>query len=106
MSEQGPEALWIPLHGLYYVDDPKAFPVPVEADREALVAAYTPERILAIFDALTWALAHPDFPFLTSYAQYIPDMDHDNATIVEDFKKLREGMKPVVDKLRAQTSTR
>lgn len=100
MADDAPEALWIPLHALFYVRDPASFAVPNDSQRAAFERDYTPEKILAIYDALAWAIAHPDHPFLTTYAKDIPKMHHDNATIVAYFKKMHEGMEPLVKKLR------
>jgi hypothetical protein len=85
---------------------PKTFAPLDDKDREELIAQYKPDKILAIYDALTWAIAHPDFGFLHEYAKAIPQKPpttHDSATIVEYFKKLRDGMAPVVEKLRPTT---
>jgi hypothetical protein len=106
MTEKAPEALHIPLHGLYYVPDPRAFAVPDAGAREFLLGTYAPEKILEIFDALVWAVRHPDYPFLAEFADAIPDMTYDNETIVGYFEKLIEGMRPVVEALRPGHSGR
>jgi hypothetical protein len=103
MIDQAPEALWIPLYGLAYVPDPKTFAVPDEQARESLLANHSAQEILAIDDAITWAIAHPDFPFLETFAHQLPPIDYDNPLIISYLKKLQEGMKAIIDNFRAKT---
>lgn len=100
MAEKAPDDLVTPMVGLYYVPDPKTFAVPDEADREHMVRTYSSDEILAMYDALIWAVAHPDHAFLDQFGDFTPGMKYDNKTIVGYFEKLIEGMRPLVDKLR------
>jgi hypothetical protein len=106
MSDTPPQDLVGLLYSLDYIDDPKSYVGLSEADRTDLERKYTPSQILDFFDALTWAIEHPDFPFLTLSSTMLPDMKHDNPTIVGYFTKLREGMRPVAERLRSTTTPR
>ena len=100
MAEEAPADLLTPLVGLYYVPDPQSFAVLDDGDREFLLRTYSPDEILSICDALTWAVAHPDYPFLDQFGDFVPGMRCDNQTIIDYFEELIEGMRPLVDKLR------
>lgn len=100
MSDQAPDALMIPLYAMAYLDDPASYAGPDAANLEAFVRDYSTAEILDIYDAATWAVEHPDHPFRTSFATQLPHLKHDNSAILAYLKKLRDGMRPLVDKLR------
>jgi hypothetical protein len=104
MMREAPDALWIPLYGLAYIQDPEAHTID-DRDREVLLREYTPEKILAIFDALSWAVEHPDYPFVAAFGEILPPMHYDQKTIVRYLETVREGMRPVVEQLRSVKTT-
>jgi hypothetical protein len=99
MSDEPPLHLQGLLYMLYYVADPKSYQGLNDSDRADLERKHSAQEINAFHDALTWAAEHPDFAFST-LSPLGDHMTHDNATILHYFTKLREGMKPIVDKLR------
>ena len=100
MSDKAPDALIIPLYAMAYLDDPSSYPGPDDANRAAFARDYSTSEILEIYDAATWAIEHPDHPFRATFAKYLPHLKHDDASIVAYLTKLRDGMRPLVEKLR------
>jgi hypothetical protein len=101
MTSPAPAALWMALDAIAYLDDPDSHVVD-DAAREALVRDYAPEEIIALFDALGWAIENPQYPFKSAYAP-LPPIRHDEQTIVRYFTIVREGMRPIVERLRPRT---
>jgi hypothetical protein len=103
MSDTPPTELEIFWHALYYLRDPRRYSAMSAEERNELEKKYSTDQILTMYDAIQWAIAHPSFGFVADYKKHMPPeppMLGDDAAILDYFKKIEEGMRPVVQKLR------
>ena len=103
MSDTPPTELAIFWYALYYLRDPRRYSSMSTDEREQLEKKYTPDKILAMYDAIQWAIAHPSFGFVAEYKKHMasePAMVGDDAAVLDYFKKIEEGVRPVVQRLR------
>lgn len=103
MSDTPPAALGVFWHALYYARDPRRYTAMTDEERKQLTRQYTPEKILAMYDAVQWAIAHPTFGFVAEYKKHLPPeppLLGDDAAILEYFRRVEEGMRPVIQQLR------
>jgi hypothetical protein len=100
MSDEAPPDLAGLAYMFYYVADPATFTGLDDADRAALEHQYSPAQILGFYDALEWALAHPDFKFTSVMPALQGEPGFEDKALLEYFKKLHTTMKPIADKLR------
>jgi len=85
--------LVVPLFMLHHID-PSTFAGLTEIDLDYFRRNYTPEELQAIYAALTWAEQHPELPFHS----YLPDLPvTDDAVILGFLKKVRTGLRPLVE---------
>lgn len=82
-----------------YVDDPSTYSGLDANDRAGMEQSYSKDQILAFFDALVWALAHPNYKF-TSLTPPMQSSHFNDAALLDYFKKLHTSLKPLADKLR------
>lgn len=101
MADEAPQALWMALNAVAYLDDPKSFQVPDDQQRASARATYSDKQILDLYEALAWGIAHPDHDFAKQFGAMIPPIKHDRALVIDYFKKLHQGLTPLVESIRA-----
>lgn len=99
MSDQPPPELAGLAYMFNYVDDPSTYSGLDANDRTGMEQSYSKDQILAFFDALTWAIAHPTYKF-TSLVPPMQSPHFNDAGLLNYFTKLQTSMKPLADKLR------
>lgn len=107
MSDSPPTALSIFWMALYQVGDPSRYQRMDDWERQELEKRYSRDKILAMYDALQWAISHPTFDFLAEYKKHMPPQPPlvgNDSAILDYFKRIEEGMRPVVQKLRPAAS--
>lgn len=98
MSDKPPPDLAGLAYMFNYVDDPSTYTGLDDKDRAGLEQTYSKDQILGFFDALTWAIAHPNYKF-TSLMPPMQSPHFNDAGLLDYFKKLHASMKPLADKL-------
>lgn len=102
MADEAPQALWMALDAVAYLDDPRTFQVPDDQQRASARATYSDKQILDLHEALAWGIAHPDHDFAKQFGPMIPPIKHDKTLVIDYFKKLHQGLAPLVDDIRAK----
>ena len=84
-----PDALAIPLYGLYYIDDVRSADILNDKNLAQMSRDYDKAEIQRIREALEWAAEHTDYDF----ASILPNLRYTNVDIHFYLLKVLERMR-------------